>query len=163
MTVRKDGMLHIDRIGLLNRVKDRCHVCGREFLRTNEHVYRHSGKNYEPVYECSYSCYRRIEREIEAQRQAEEDEETKWLEAEQKRLTQRIAQCETKLAQAAEAARKAPKGRERKTAQAKASDWRCAMRKAQADLRRVSESLSERSGTSAQTAAPGADSSRSDA
>ena len=59
-----DGMLHIDRIGLMKRTNVSCSVCGKVFAKTKDHVYR-IGYNDKDYYSCSWTCHRKKQAEID--------------------------------------------------------------------------------------------------
>lgn len=89
------SVVQVDRLGLAHRISDRCVVCGAEFYRTVEHVYKHR-KHDRCLYECSWTCFRAMERKIEASGgkskiQLEEPEE-------EKKAVDRKAQIEEKIA-----------------------------------------------------------------
>lgn len=58
-----DGMLHVDRLGLLNRMHVPCSVCGKVFPKTEKHVYRVCYKGVE-YFSCSWTCHRAKKAEI---------------------------------------------------------------------------------------------------
>lgn len=152
-----DGLLHIDRLGLMNRTYVPCCVCGKVFPKTGEHAYRVCLKG-EEYYSCSWTCHRAKKAEAEAIKEAENAKKRRKTPLKElppieeagtreKTVTRqerialamsRIKECEKKIERWSAKAREArPNTRERKNARNNASEWRKKLKTAQEELARL--------------------------
>lgn len=147
--LRHDNLAHIDRLGLCHRVEDVCPVCGREFYRTQHHVYKHSAGNDEIFY-CSYTCFRSrdVQKKEEAARIKEQKRIARERDALQKQIDdaqKRVDVCRAKVADAKRIGTKAPVGsRERSYAKDAMREWREKRDIALKDLRRLRKKMKEK-------------------
>lgn len=127
------SVVQVDGLGLAHRISDRCVVCGAEFYRTVEHVYKHR-KHDRCLYECSWTCFRAMERKIEAgggknARKGVWKPEDEKLETERKPVD-RATYCREKIALYTQQIKAAKTGLQRKYAKNNVRIWERKLREA---------------------------------